>query len=56
MMLQEVKCPVPGCMAVALSAGRIQEHFMYFHFRYKVAVVKEGAEPLSAVTCVEFTC
>ena len=28
-VLQEVRCPVPGCPAVAHSAGRLREHFMY---------------------------
>ena len=39
-VLQEVKCPVPGCPEVAHSAGRIREHFMYCHFISKVAVVQ----------------
>ena len=28
-VLQEVKCPVPRCLAVAHSAGRSRKNFMY---------------------------
>ena len=45
-VLHEVKCLVPGCPSVAHSAGRPHEHFMYCHFRSKVAVVQEGMETL----------
>ena len=45
-VLQEVKCPVLGCPAVAHSAGRLRENFMYFHFRYNFEVFQEGTEPL----------
>ena len=45
-VLQEVKCPVTGRPVVAHSAGRLRKHFMYRHFRFKVAVVQEVAEPL----------
>ena len=45
-VLQEVICPVPGCPSVAHSAGRLCEHFMFRHFRSKVAVVQEGKETL----------
>ena len=31
-VFQEVKSPVPGCLAVAHSAGRLRKHFMYRHF------------------------
>ena len=31
-------------MAVAHSAGRLQEHFVYLHFQSKVAVVQEGED------------
>ena len=44
--IQEVKCTVPGFPAVAHSARKLRKHFMYHHFRYKVAVVQEGTEPL----------
>ena len=44
-VLQEVKIPVSWCPAVVHNAG-IREHFMYRHFRSKVVVVQEGAEPL----------
>ena len=39
-LLQEVKCPVPGCPVEVHSAGRLREHFMYRHFRSKVVVVQ----------------
>ena len=45
-VLKEVICPVPGCPAVAHSAGRLREHFMHFRFRSKAEVVQEGKEPL----------
>ena len=45
-VLQEVKCPVPGCPAVAHSAGRLREHFMYCHFRSQVLVLQEGVKLL----------
>ena len=45
-VLQEVVCPVPGCPSVAHSAGRLCEHFMFCHFRSKVAVVQKGKYPL----------
>ena len=41
-VLKEVICPVPGCPAVAHSAGRLLGNFMCRHFRSKVAVVQEG--------------
>ena len=44
--LQEVECPVPGCLEVAHSAVRLQKHFMYRHSISNVAVVQEGVEPL----------
>ena len=44
-VLQEVICPVPGCPEVAHSAGILCEHFMFRHFRYKLAVVQEWKEP-----------
>ena len=28
-MFEEVRCPVPGCPAVAHIAGRLRKHFMY---------------------------
>ena len=45
-VLQEVICPVSGCLAVEHSAGRLRDHFMYHHLRSKVEVVQEGKEPL----------
>ena len=37
---------MPGFLEVSHVAGRLREHFMYRHFRSKVAVVKEEEEPL----------
>ena len=45
-VLKEVKCPVPRFLAVAHSAVRLREHFLYRHFRSKVAVFQEGEKPL----------
>ena len=45
-LLQSVKCPVPGCPAIAHSAGRLRESFMYRHVCSQVSVVQEEAEPL----------
>ena len=39
-LLQTVKCLVPRCPAVVRSVGRIQEHFVYRHFWYKVVMVQ----------------
>ena len=39
-LLQELRCPVPGFPVVAHSAGRLRKHFMFCHFRSKVAVVQ----------------
>ena len=44
--LQLMRCPVPGCLTVSNSAGRLREHFMYLHFWSQVEVVQEGEEPL----------
>ena len=45
-LLQEVKCPVLGCLVGVHRSGRIREHFMYCHFLSNVVVLQEGAEPL----------
>ena len=44
--LHTVKFPVTGCIMVAHSVGRLQEHFTYLHFLSKVVVFQEGEEPL----------
>ena len=44
--MKTVRCPVPGCPAVSHSAVRMREHFIYRHFFYRIAVVKEGTAPL----------
>ena len=38
---------MPGCLAVAHSAGRMRENFMYRHFFARIAVVQEGREPMT---------
>ena len=38
-VLQSVKCPVTGCLAVAHSAVWLRAHLMYRHFWSQVAVV-----------------
>ena len=45
-VIQEVRCQVPGCPAVAHRAVRLQELFMYRHFISKMAVIQEGKELL----------
>ena len=45
-VLQEVRCPVPGCPAVEHSAGRLFKNFMFCPFRSKEVVVQEGKELL----------
>ena len=32
LVLKIVRCSVTGCLAVAHSAGRLKEHFIYRHF------------------------
>ena len=45
-VLPEVRCLVLGCPVVAHSTSILCKHFMFCHFRSKVAVLKEGKEPL----------
>ena len=45
-VLKEVRCPVPGCPAVVHRERRLRKHFMFCHFRSKVALFQEGKEPL----------
>ena len=45
-VLKSVRCPVPGFPAVAHSAGRMRENFMYRHLFARIAVVQEGRDPL----------
>ena len=45
-VLQEVKCPVPGCPVVAHSAVRLRKNFVYRHFGSKVEVFQEGIDIL----------
>ena len=46
-VMKILKCLIPGCLAVANSAGRLCDHFMYQHFRSRVEVVQEGKEPMT---------
>ena len=45
-VIQEVRFPVPGCLAVAHSAGRLRKNFMFHQFISKVAVVQEDKDTL----------
>ena len=45
-VLKKVRFPVPGFPYMAHRAVRLREHFMFCHFRSKVAVVQEGKKPL----------
>ena len=45
-VLKTVTCPVTDCPEVAHTAGRMRENFMYRHLFARIAVVKEGREPL----------
>ena len=45
-VVQEVKFLVLEFPVMALRAGRLREQFIYLHFRYKMAVVQEGTDPL----------
>ena len=45
-VLHEVICMGTGCPVVVHSAGRLREHFMIRHFRFKLAVFQERKEPL----------
>ena len=45
-LFQEVKCPVTGFPEVAHSSGRLRKHFMCHHFRSKVMMFQDRAEPL----------
>ena len=44
--MKSVEFPVPGCMSMAHSAGRMWEHFMYRNFRLKYTLMQEGSDPL----------
>ena len=40
-ILKSVECPVEGCSSRANNPGRLREHFMYCHWKAKVAIVKD---------------
>ena len=35
-----------GCLSMAKTTGRIREHFMFRHWKYKVFILQEGPEPI----------
>ena len=39
---KSVECLVEGCVVRENTLGRLQEHFMYRHWKSKVAIVQEG--------------
>ena len=45
-VILEAICPLPGCPEVTHSIGRLCKHFMFHHFRSKLAVLQEGKELL----------
>ena len=45
-ILKLVECPVEGCLAREKKPGRLREIFMFRHCNLKVAILKEGPEPL----------
>ena len=45
-VLKLAACPVDGCMARTHNPGRLREHFMYCHWKVKVAILQGGLEPL----------
>ena len=45
-ILKLVECPVVGCLERAKPPGRLREHFMYLHWKSKVAIIKDRTEPL----------
>ena len=45
-ILKSVDCQVEGCPAKAKTPERLREHFMFRHWKSKVAILQEGPEPL----------
>ena len=45
--LKSVACPVEILPARENNQGRLIEHFMYWHWKAKGAIIHEGPEPLS---------
>ena len=41
-VLKTVACPVDRCPARAYNLRRILEYFMYWHWKSKVVIIKEG--------------
>ena len=46
-LLKLVVCPVYGCPVRVINPGRLREHFMYRHWKSKVAILQELPVPLS---------
>ena len=46
LLLKLVACLLDGYLAQANNSGRLREHFMYWHWKSKVAIIQEGPEPL----------
>ena len=45
-ILKLVDCPAEGCLAKAKPPVRLREHFIFPHWKSKVAILQEGPEPL----------
>ena len=45
-ILKSVEFPVEGCPARAKNPERLREHFVFRHWKSKVAIFQEGPEPL----------
>ena len=43
-ILKSVECRLEGCLARAKKTGRLREHFMYRHWKLRVAIMQEGTE------------
>ena len=44
-ILKSVECPLERCPARAKKTGRLREHFMYQHWKSRVAIMQEEPEP-----------
>ena len=45
-ILKSVELPVEGCLERGKKPGRLCEHFVYCHWKYRVAIIQEGPNPL----------
>ena len=55
-ILKLVDVLVQGCLAKGKIPGRLREHFMFHHFKSKVAILQEGPERYRGVISVGCTC